>query len=74
MSDDPVAYEPETAMAEVAAVTHHMPRHWRGRAHTPEVQGELGAMFQLKVGQSAGGGAGHVAEGACVATGASPQT
>ena len=49
VSEDPVAYDPETALAEVAAVTHHMPRHWRGRAHTPEVRGELSQMFQLKV-------------------------
>ena len=26
VSEDPVAYEPEQALAEVAAVTHHMPR------------------------------------------------
>ena len=49
MSDDPVAYDPEKAMAEVASITHHMPRHWRGRAHSPEVQQELSSMFQLKV-------------------------
>ena len=49
MSDDPVAYEPEKAMAEVASMTHHMPRHWRGRAHTSEVQRELSGMFQLKI-------------------------
>ncbi len=49
ISDDPVAYDPERAMAEVAAVTHFMPRSWRGRAHTAEVRGELGSMFVLKV-------------------------
>ncbi|GAX83721.1 hypothetical protein CEUSTIGMA_g11146.t1 [Chlamydomonas eustigma] len=51
VSEDPVAYDPEKVLAEVAAITHHMPRHWRGRAHTPEVQGELSSMFPLKVQQ-----------------------
>ncbi len=40
-----MAYDPEQAMTELAAITHHMPRHWRGRAYTEEVQkvrGEAG--------------------------------
>lgn len=38
VSDDPVAYDPERAMCEVTYHTHHLPRHWRGRAHTSEVR------------------------------------
>jgi autophagy-related protein 9 len=35
---------------QVVAHTHHMPRHWRGRAHTREVQGAFNALFQFKAG------------------------
>ncbi|KAG1681142.1 hypothetical protein FOA52_015585 [Chlamydomonas sp. UWO 241] len=49
VADDPVAYDPEAAMTELSAVTHYMPRAWRGKTHTPEVQGQLSGMFQLKV-------------------------
>lgn len=33
--------------AEVVADTHYLPRHWRGRAHTREVQQEFEALFQV---------------------------
>ena len=33
-----MAYDPERALAEVVAYTHYLPRAWRGRAHTAEVQ------------------------------------
>lgn len=33
---------------QVVAHTHHMPRHWRGRAHTQEVQGAFQELFQFK--------------------------
>ena len=33
--------------AEVVAHTHYLPRHWRGRAHTREVQQEFQALFQV---------------------------
>ncbi|MEW5312000.1 MAG: hypothetical protein WDW38_003665 [Sanguina aurantia] len=49
VSDDPVAYDPERAMCEVTYHTHHLPRHWRGRAHTSEVQSQFSGLFQLKV-------------------------
>lgn len=42
------AFHPELAMLEVVAHTHHMPRHWRGRAHTREVQGAFQELFQFK--------------------------
>lgn len=34
--------------AQVVAHTHHLPRHWRGRAHTREVQGAFEALFPFK--------------------------
>ncbi|MEW5298047.1 MAG: hypothetical protein WDW36_001210 [Sanguina aurantia] len=49
VSDDPVAYDPERAMCEVTYHTHHLPRHWRGMAHTSEVQSQFSSLFQLKV-------------------------
>ncbi len=45
-----VAYEPEEALTEVVMHTHHLPRHWRGRAHTREVQEQFQQLFQFKVG------------------------
>lgn len=36
-------------MAELVVHTHYLPRHWRGRAHTAEVQEGMAALFQLKV-------------------------
>ena len=44
-----VACEPELALLEVVAHTHWLPRHWRGRAHTREVQGQFEQLFQFKV-------------------------
>lgn len=35
---------------QVVAHTHHMPRHWRGRAHTREVQASFQQLFQFKAG------------------------
>ena len=46
------AFDPELAMLEVVAHTHYLPRHWRGRAHTREVQQQFMALFQFKVGSS----------------------
>ncbi len=43
------AFEPELAMLETFAHTHYLPRHWRGRAHTREVQSQFQALFQFKV-------------------------
>ena len=43
------AFEPELALLEVSAHTHHLPRHWRGRAHTREVQAHFSQLFQFKV-------------------------
>lgn len=44
-----VAYEPEEALTEVVMHTHYLPRHWRGRAHTREVQEQFQQLFQFKV-------------------------
>ncbi|EIE20298.1 APG9-domain-containing protein [Coccomyxa subellipsoidea C-169] len=43
-----VAFEPELALLEVVAHTHWLPRHWRGRAHTQEVQQQFQELFQFK--------------------------
>ncbi|KAK9845371.1 hypothetical protein WJX81_004761 [Elliptochloris bilobata] len=43
-----MACEPELALLEVVAHTHWLPRHWRGRAHTREVQGQFEQLFQYK--------------------------
>mmetsp|Transcript_4303 Transcript_4303/g.12400 ORF Transcript_4303/g.12400 Transcript_4303/m.12400 type:complete len:983 (-) Transcript_4303:227-3175(-) len=48
VDDAAVAFHPELAMLEVVAHTHHLPRHWRGRAHTREVQGAFQALFPFK--------------------------
>ncbi|KAI3424722.1 hypothetical protein D9Q98_008111 [Chlorella vulgaris] len=42
------AFDPEVALMEVVLHTHYLPRHWRGRAHTREVQQEFEALFQYK--------------------------
>ena len=42
------ASEPELALLEVVAHTHYLPRHWRGRAHTREVQQQFQQLFQFK--------------------------
>lgn len=42
------AFEPELAMLETFAHTHYLPRHWRGRAHTREVQSQFQTLFQFK--------------------------
>jgi len=41
-------FDPEMAMMEVVAHTHFLPRHWRGRAHTREVQQQFQSLFQFK--------------------------
>ncbi|GLC35368.1 hypothetical protein PLESTB_000572200 [Pleodorina starrii] len=50
VSEEPVAYDPERALADVVSYTHYLPRHWRGRAHTAEVQSAFLSLFRLKVG------------------------
>ena len=42
-----MACEPELALLEAVAHTHRLPRHWRGRAHTREVQGHFEQLFQF---------------------------
>lgn len=49
INDTPVAFDPERAMAELVLHTHYLPRHWRGRAHSAEVQQAVNSMFTLKV-------------------------
>jgi hypothetical protein len=44
-----VAFDPERAMSELVLHTHYLPRHWRGRAHTAEVQQAVSSMFTFKV-------------------------
>uniref|UniRef100_A0A7S1X4Z6 Autophagy-related protein 9 n=1 Tax=Tetraselmis chuii TaxID=63592 RepID=A0A7S1X4Z6_9CHLO len=41
-------FDPEDAMTKVAKHTHFMPRHWRGRAHTREVQEQFERMYSYK--------------------------
>ncbi|CAD7695522.1 unnamed protein product [Ostreobium quekettii] len=41
-------FDPEGAMAEVVKHTHYLPRHWRGRAHSKEVQEQFQRLFQFK--------------------------
>jgi autophagy-related protein 9 len=36
-------------MAELVLHTHYLPRHWRGRAHSAEVQQALNSMFSFKL-------------------------
>jgi len=43
------SFDPALALLEVAAHTHHYPRHWRGRAHTLEVQEEFETLFRYRV-------------------------
>lgn len=49
INDTPVAFDPERAMAELVLHTHYLPRHWRGRAHSAEVQQAVNSMFTFKV-------------------------
>ncbi|KAL6780039.1 ATG9 [Auxenochlorella protothecoides x Auxenochlorella symbiontica] len=42
------AFDPEAALTEVVTHTHYLPRHWRGRAHTLEVQEAFQGLFQFK--------------------------
>jgi autophagy-related protein 9 len=49
INDTPVAFDPERAMAELVLHTHYLPRHWRGRAHSAEVQQALNSMFSFKL-------------------------
>ncbi|KAK2076101.1 hypothetical protein QBZ16_001437 [Prototheca wickerhamii] len=48
IAEGTTAFDPETAMSEVVANTHYLPRHWRGRAHAREVQESFQALFQFK--------------------------
>lgn len=48
IAEECAAFEPELALLEVTAHTHHLPRHWRGRAHTREVQQQFSGLFQFK--------------------------
>ena len=50
IDEEPVAYDPEAVMQEVVVHTHYLPRNWRGRAHTAEVQAAFNNLFQFKVG------------------------
>ncbi|WIA21708.1 hypothetical protein OEZ85_000874 [Tetradesmus obliquus] len=49
INDTPVAFDPERAMAQLVLHTHHLPRHWRGRAHSAEVQQAVSSMFGFKL-------------------------
>eukprot|EP00204_Picochlorum_oklahomense_P001958 CAMPEP_0118800670 /NCGR_PEP_ID=MMETSP1161-20130426/2480_1 /TAXON_ID=249345 /ORGANISM="Picochlorum oklahomensis, Strain CCMP2329" /LENGTH=355 /DNA_ID=CAMNT_0006728517 /DNA_START=255 /DNA_END=1322 /DNA_ORIENTATION=- len=42
------SFDPELALLELAAHTHHYPRHWSGKAHTLDVQEEIEAMFRYR--------------------------
>ncbi|WIA42135.1 hypothetical protein OEZ86_009406 [Tetradesmus obliquus] len=49
INDTPVAFDPERAMAQLVLHTHHLPRHWRCRAHSAEVQQAVSSMFGFKL-------------------------
>ena len=49
IAEQGMAFEPELALLEVVAHTHWLPRHWRGRGHTREVQEQFQQLFQFKV-------------------------
>ncbi len=49
IAEQGLAFEPELALLEVVAHTHWLPRHWRGRGHTREVQEQFQQLFQFKV-------------------------
>eukprot|EP00163_Fabomonas_tropica_P000156 TRINITY_DN1010_c0_g2_i1.p1 TRINITY_DN1010_c0_g2~~TRINITY_DN1010_c0_g2_i1.p1 ORF type:complete len:759 (+),score=183.40 TRINITY_DN1010_c0_g2_i1:637-2913(+) len=40
--------DPEKVLRNVATHTHHLPRHWRSRAHTYTVREEFCALYQYK--------------------------
>lgn len=42
------SFDPGMALLEVAAHTHYLPRHWRGRAHSLEVQEEFESLFRYR--------------------------
>ncbi|GMH34130.1 hypothetical protein BSKO_01964 [Bryopsis sp. KO-2023] len=42
------AFDPEGEMRAVVEYTHFVPRRWRGKAHTKEVQQEFQSLFQYK--------------------------
>lgn len=56
ITDAPVAYDPEAAMQQVVVHTHYLPRHWRARAHTPEVQQAFNQLFKYKASVAPVGG------------------
>ena len=56
IAEQGVAFEPELALLEVVAHTHWLPRHWRGRGHTREVQEQFQQLFQFKVRQATAAG------------------
>jgi len=41
-------YEPEEAMAKIAAYTHYFPPEWRNKCHTQEVRDSFANKFQYK--------------------------
>lgn len=65
ISEAGAAFEPELALLEVVAHTHWLPRHWRGRAHTREVQAQFQQLFQFKVRAVRGPGAGRQGHNTC---------
>lgn len=66
INETPVAFDPERAMAELVLHTHYLPRHWRGRAHSAEVQQSVNSMFTFKVSIAARQGQESMwAEGLC---------
>ncbi|XP_075264030.1 uncharacterized protein LOC142355895 [Convolutriloba macropyga] len=48
IGEDTPVFDPEEAMAKVVRHTHYLPRHWRGRAHTREVQEQFEGFFCFK--------------------------
>eukprot|EP00899_Mesostigma_viride_P007400 jgi/Mesvir1/16661/Mv12272-RA.3 len=48
VADEPLPFQPEAIMEELAKHSHFFPRRWRGRCHTEEVHREFEEMFQYK--------------------------
>ena len=40
--------DPNLALLTLAAATHHLPRHWRGRGHTREVADAVGRLYRYR--------------------------
>lgn len=42
------AHDPQKLMEDIIEYTHYLPKHWRGRLHTRQVQQEFGQFYDYK--------------------------